>query len=85
VFNKHQLFFRCFSRKTANVAEINNKGVEDLFSDILFPQHDEDQLGMEAEAAYQLNIAKLLEESSRILQHPPPAPQNKVNTRFWVK
>jgi hypothetical protein len=49
------------------VAQINNKGVQDLFSDILFPAPDDSE-----ESDYPIHIQRLLEESSRILTSPPP-------------
>jgi hypothetical protein len=62
-------FFTLFSSgsKGQNVAQINNKGVQDLFSDILFPAPDDSE-----ESDYPIHIQRLLEESSRILTSPPP-------------
>ena len=53
------------------VAQINNQGVQDLFSDILFPADDDDDDVDDndvAAAEYQAHIQRLLDESSKILE-----------------
>ena len=59
------------SRKGSNVTQINNKGVQDLFSEILFPppaDDDDDDDDESADSEIRIHIQKLLEESSRILE-----------------
>ena len=56
------------------MAQINSQGVQDLFSDILFPADDYDDDGDDHDvtaAEYQAHIQRLLDESSKILEPSP--------------
>ncbi len=61
-------------RKSSNVAQINSQGVQDLFSEILFPppadddDNEEDDDDESADSEIRNHIRKLLEESSRLLE-----------------